>query len=406
MPIPTADSAAQRAAIVRANQDAKQLRVDPNAALPELPALRQVKQNLRVGTVNQRTFAARDPRVRGEIVSREGGTTLTEAAVARGLQWMAQHQHTDGSWSLHRFHRTPACRGQCQGQGRLQCDAAATALCLLPFLGAGQTHETGIYKQTVSKGLRWLVDHQSEDGDLRNGVRSNAGMYAHGQAAIVLCEAFALTRDEELRAAAQRAIDFIVKAQHREGGWRYQPAERGDTSVLGWQLMAMQSARAAELEVPIETWELANLYLDSVQSDDGARYAYQPKHRPTHVMTAEALLCRMYLGWGDDFAPLHEGVRYLLREHMPHPSRVNFYYWYYATQVLHHFGGKPWKTWNLKMRDILVDSQVKMGHASGSWDPRGDHSGQGGRLYTTALAVCTLEVYYRHAPIFRQLDLH
>jgi hypothetical protein len=71
---------------------------------------------------------------------------------------------------------------------------------------------------------------------------------------------------------------------------------------------------------------------------------------------------------------------------------------------MHHFGGKRWQKWNIAMRDVLVQSQQKRGHESGSWDPKGPHGSQGGRLYCTALAVCTLEVYYRHAPIFRQLE--
>lgn len=122
-------------------------------------------------------------------------------------------------------------------------------------------------------------------------------------------------------------------------------------------------------------------------------------------MTAEALLCRMYLGWTKDFAGLEQGVRYLVRDHMPSDAGTNFYYWYYATQVLHHFGGQQWQAWNLEMRDLLVESQIRRGHQAGSWDPVGDHTVEAGRLYSTALAVCTLEVYYRHAPIFRQLDL-
>ena len=59
------------------------------------------------------------------------------------------------------------------------------------------------------------------------------------------------------------------------------------------------------------------------------------------------------------------------------------------------------------MRDVLVNSQETRGHLAGSWSPRGDeHAGAGGRIYVTALATCTLEVYYRHLPLFRQLDLH
>jgi uncharacterized protein YfaS (alpha-2-macroglobulin family) len=114
-------------------------------------------------------------------------------------------------------------------------------------------------------------------------------MYAHGQATIVLCEAYAMEGDEALRDAAQKAVDFIVEAQHIEGGWRYSPGQPGDTSVLGWQLMALQSARAAGLNVPPETLELADQYLDSVQHNGGARYSYIRGQNPTHVMTAEAI---------------------------------------------------------------------------------------------------------------------
>ena len=58
--------------------------------------------------------------------------------------------------------------------------------------------------------MRWLIKHQKDDGDLRV-THGNSGMYAHGQATIVLCEAFAMTGDEELRVPAQKAIDFIVR---------------------------------------------------------------------------------------------------------------------------------------------------------------------------------------------------
>ena len=89
-----------------------------------------------------------------------------------------------------------------------------------------------------------MMQNQKPNGDLRANFPGQAGMYAHGQGAIVLCEALAMTGDEQLRDPAQRAIDFIENAQHRQGGWRYQPGQPGDTSVLGWHLMAIQSARS------------------------------------------------------------------------------------------------------------------------------------------------------------------
>jgi hypothetical protein len=392
----------QREAFVRADQEARELRLDPDADDPHLPDLDRIKQTIRQSSGIPRSLAVRDPRIRVEVVKREGGTTLTEAAVARGLRWLAKHQAANGSWSLDRYNRSSGCT--CSGTG-LHSDPAGTSLALLPFLGAGQTHLVGRYQNEVSRALRWLINQQKPSGDLRGDSRGNTGMYAHGQAAIVLCEAFLMTGDEALRAPAQKSIDFIVEAQHPGGGWRYSPGEAGDTSVVGWQLMALQSARAANLTVPDETLELASHYLDSVQYQGGSRYAYRPGNRPTEVMTAEALLCRIYLGWTQQTPGLNEGVQYLIDDALPDKGHTNFYYWYYGTQTLHHYGGQAWDRWNRRIREILVEKQKRRGHAAGSWDPEGPHANGGGRIYVTSLAICTLEVYYRHLPIFHQIEL-
>ena len=391
----------QRAEMEKASEEAREIREDQNPAV-ELPDVDLVRERLTAETSDRSHFIARDPRLRVEIVRREGGTTLTEAAVARGLSWLARHQNRDGSWSLEDYedsHR-PSNDG----------DAAATALALLPFLGAGQTHEYGRYKETVSAGLLWLLSRQKENGDLRAGMESQMGMYAHGQATIVLVEALALSGDERFRAPAQHAINFIVDAQHEQGGWRYRPGQAGDTSVLGWQLMALQSARSPglNLDVPDTALKLASYYLDLSSSAEGALYAYQPsqKNRPTETMTVEALLCRMYLGWPQNDARLAAGLKWASDRAMPSRREKNVYYWYYATQAFHNYGGEMWEDWNSEMQDVLVELQDTRGRNAGSWNPDGFEYGNiGGRIYVTALAVCTLEVYYRHLPIFRRIEL-
>ncbi len=391
-------------ALVAANQDARDLRLTDDQ-IPNLPSVEIIKQRLGKADGVHSSVIARDPRLRAEVVTKEGGTTLTEAAVARGLRWLAQHQNEDGSWSLNSFHRAAGCN--CSGQGSFG-KHPGTALAMLPFLGAGQTHLAGKYQGNVAKGLRWMLQNQRENGDLAGASHSNDHMYTHGQATIVLCEAFAMTGDEELRMPAQKAVDFIVDAQYNDGGWRYhpRPIAEGDLSVVGWQVMALQSARAAHLNVPDKTIGMADLFLDSVSSRDGARYAYMKRNSPTPTMTAEGLLCRIYLGWTKDKPGLGSGVAWLTeKDNLPSARRPNIYYWYYGTQTLHHYGGPEWEEWNLKMRDVLTGSQRTDGHAAGSWDPAGPHSGEGGRIYMTSLAVCSLEVYYRHLPIFRQLQI-
>ena len=395
LPIPPKDklkTEQQKKALMLADQDARELRIDPNTNDPSLPPLDTVKEIITNGSVVQRGFAARDPRVRVEMVQHEGGTTETEAAVARALRWIALQQNTDGGWGLN---------------GRRSSDAAATSLALMPYLGAGQTHLQGRYQQEVAQGLRWMLQKQKPDGSLSHGNSGNPQMYAHGQATIVLCEAFALTGDENFRRPAQKAVDFIVKSQGRDGGWRYKPREPvGDLSVVGWQLMALQSARTAGLTVPEHVLENGGHFLDSVQHSEGAQYYYMaPRKNPSETMTAEGLLSRMYLGWTKEDPGLVSGVDFLAENHLPQSGKPNIYYWYYGTQVMHHMGGENWDKWNKQMREILVRQQNKQGTKAGSWSFRSPHSQSGGDIYTTALATCTLEIYYRHAPLFKRIDL-
>jgi hypothetical protein len=384
---------ANREALVLANQDARQLQIDPDLPAPQMAPLGEIRELASSDDPVRRALAVRDPRLRVEVVKREGGTTLTEAAVSRGLRWLAQQQQRDGRWT----------------NGNPAYETANTALALLPFLGAGQTPTVGPYKDHVARGLRWLRSRQNPDGDLRGGTGQHPGMYAHGIASIVLCDAFALTGDEALRGPAERAVSFIVAAQNDKGGWRYMPRQDADLSVVGWQLMALQSARMARLNVPSETLELADQYLDSVSHEEGSLYSYQRQGgeaRPTPTMTAEGLLCRMYLGWRRDTPGLTRGVEWLAKHHLPNRREPNIYYWYYGTQVFHHFGGSEWDAWNTRMRDILVETQVTQGPHAGSWHPESDRWGSsGGRIFVTSLSVCALEVYYRHAPIYRQLKL-
>ncbi len=160
----------------------------------------------------------------------------------------------------------------------------------------------------------------------------------------------------------------------------------------------------AGLDVPKETLDRVSGYLDKASSD-GSLYAYQPGHHPDHVMTAEALLCRQYLGWNQYDPKLVAGVEYL-GSHLPNWLDRDVYYWYYGTQVMHHMGGAHWKRWNDSLRDMLVEHQEKGGPDKGSWDPKGKSPDawavrdQGGRLYVTCLSLYMLEVYYRHLPIY------
>lgn len=335
----------------------------------------------------------------------QGGTKHSERAVGAALNWLARHQSRDGSWGLADYRRQ--CKDPtCTGPGTFVGNSAATALALLPFLAAGQTHETkGPYRKTIYDGLYWLMRNQARTGDLSGLNPPN--MYAHGLATITLCEAYGLTHNKTIGKSAQQAVLFIQSAQHpATGGWRYQPGQEGDTSVLGWQVMALKSAQMAGLQVNPNAFEGAKRWLKSCSKGNGGQFAYLPENKPTPCMTAVGLLCLQYMGVKRTDPVLGEGVRVLM-DNLPDAPEAgrNLYYWYYATQVMHHVGGSDWDNWNRRMRRVLISTQSQKGCSEGSWDPdkptRDAWGESGGRLMVTSLATLTLEVYYRYLPLYK-----
>jgi len=327
-----------------------------------------------------------------------GTTSQRERAVAAALNWLARHQSPGGSWGLQEFSKQ--CKGTpCSGPGTFSSDAAGTALALLPFLAAGQTHETkGPYRKTVYDGLYWLMRNQKRTGDLSDGERTS--MYAHGMATIALCEAYGATKSKAIGKSAQQAIEFIERAQHpKTGGWRYQPGQEGDTSVLGWQLTALKSGEMAGLKVKPETLAGARRFLASVaKGEKGGQYAYLPDTAATPSMTAVGTLCSLFLGSKPQDPAIAEGVK-MLAANPPSLNPRNAYYVYYATHVMNRMDDAARTQWYRQLGDVLCGSQIRQGCAMGSWDPdkpAKDAWGEpGGRLYTTSLSALALESHYR-----------
>lgn len=347
-------------------------------------------------------FVGRTTATKAALLKRMGGTDESEAAVARGLVWLKNHQLPDGSWSFDHTH-SPECN--CTMPGRLANNLnGATAMALLAFLGAGQTHQEGEYQSVVRRGIDSLLKGGTPVGKgicFYGNLQGPPTYYTHGLVTIALSEAHAMTHDAELRPAVAGAVEFLVATQHSQGGWRYFPGQPGDTSVVAWELMALKSAQFSRIKVPPKVFGGIDRFLGSVSSMRGSQYAYTPERKniPTPSMTAAGLLCRMYLDWNETNGGLRAGIHFL-DEHGPEPD--DMYYNYYATQVLHHWGGDEWDRWNKVMREHLISTQIRRTHAAGSWDVADRHGNMGGRLYMTSLALLTLEVYYRHLPLYQR----
>jgi len=180
----------------------------------------------------------------------------------------------------------------------------------------------------------------------------------------------------------------------------------GDTSVTGWQLMALKSAQLAGLETRSSTVPLVNKFLDSVEDLDGAAYGYRTPNSARDSMSSVGLLCRMYLGWGKDKPALERGVKLLSQRGPSISDSADMYYNYYGTQIMRHWGGEEWERWNYRIRDWLIAKQSRKGHEKGSWfmndSQYAPKAAAGGRLYCTSMAAMILEVYYRTLPLYSE----
>jgi RNA polymerase sigma factor (sigma-70 family) len=343
------------------------LRGQPTAAVPPEPT--QPTQAGVIGVPAGQRDAAQTPPAPPARIQEVG----TAAAVENGLRWLVRQQTQDGGWKI---------------EGGAPNDVAATALALLPLLQAADGRDPARrlepHAEAVRRGLKYLAGMQKADGGF------DGGMYAHAMASWALADGYRLTSDAKLKQPAQLAIDYIVKAQHEGGGWRYAPGQAGDTSVTSWHVVALKRGEKAGLQVPAHAFDKAGTYLNSVTPDGGASYVYVPQAgqiKGTPAMTAGAVMCRQLLGWKPRDPVLLKGAA-TLEQNSPAPTLANAYYYHFATRAMHGTGGPEWEAWEPKMATILLGRQDR----DGSWSPAGDLFGQaGGRLMITSLSLMALE---------------
>jgi len=233
-----------------------------------------------------------------------------------------------------------------------------------------------------------------------------------------------MTKDSALKPYAQAAINYIQRTQGPNGSWGYGNTGNGDTSIVGWQIQALKAAKLGkDLVVDDRVIQKANKFLDfAAAGSRKSMYGYNDSAgaAPGTARTAVGLLCRYYISeWGPVHPGMIDGVGGLMKNGPLYPatgkptSVSNMYYYYYATQVVHFFEGPEWKNWNEGtekdgkrtggMRDWLISLQIKKdGPNMGSWDAEAGQMKTTGRLGTTCMCLLTLEVYYRHLPLYKR----
>ena len=346
--------------------------------------------------------------------------TENAAAIDRGLEYLARVQLDDGSWQFGNLRSTVDSRTE---SVMVRDDATATGLALLTYLGAGHDHLDDRYCFVIQDGLHFLARIQRQHGEFIRGgelpTEQITRFYSHGIATLALCEAYGMTGDEQLRAPAQRALDYLAGAQNPGiDGWRYLPGMNCDASVIGWQLAALRCGQLAGLSVRPETMTRIGECL-AMSRDKATRPGQQILHSqtlPSTVTTAVGLAVELHLGG----SPGDERLRPAAKELLANPPEVgdtpiagqsgaddnpqrDTYYWYYGSQAMHYLGGEDWQAWSQQLYPKLMQSQFRDGQLAGSWEAsRGGTEtspAYGGRLYVTAMNLLSLEIYNRNMPV-------
>ena len=299
-----------------------------------------------------------------------------EQAIERGLRYLAAKQNRNGSWG-DRHH------------------VAITSLSLMAFMLKGHFPKTGPHGPALEKALGFLLK-RADEGAGYLGTH-NQGMYEHGLATLALSEVWGMSDHKKIRDALKRAVDVILRAQNRDGGWRYHPRPvDADISVTVMQVVALASAAEAGILVPDEVIKKALAYVKRCQHRFDGGFGYQPGNTPRFSSSAAGLMSLLMCGERGT-KPVERGLSYLKRlpEGKFQKERWYLYGHYYAIQAMYQAGESHYKAWYPHIRDALLAKQKK----DGSWT---SPSGEGDPCYGTAMAILILGVPYRFLPIYQR----
>ncbi len=388
----------------------------------------------------------------GKVGGRRAGRAKVgkgiEQALEDGLEWLRDHQSDDGSWDPKNFylecdHEPPYATGE----GNPAHSVGVTGLALLAFLGFGDTMNDGTYKDNIRRGIGWLQRQQDPESGQIGPQSSKEWIYNHGIATLAMAEALYGAPSPLLKGKVQKAVDFIARARADYGAWRYEVPNLGtaDTSVTGWMVFALAAASDAKLKIDEGAFRGSLTFFDEV-TDGYGKTGYtklgegssRPRHllevfpaQETEAMTAVAVLCRVFIAnslglsleeaSGPDAASadlIELGVQRMVqilpewpKELLPTANNleqegeggIDMYYWYYGSYALYQLSEqypKAWRDWESALEKAVLPSQRKSPPCfKGSWDPLDPWGKEGSRVYSTALMVLCLEVYFRYGKV-------
>ena len=343
------------------------------------------------------------------------GDPTTEACVLKVLWWLKAKQHSDGSWK--------------GGQSAL----ANTALGVLTYLAHGEfPGSDSPYRKdfgpVMERALNYLiacVDTASKPVKMRG---ADSHEYAFLMATYALCEAYGMTRNDDVKDVALLCLERIVKGQSSTGGWDYNinpNSTRDDLSFAGWALQALKAGKMAGLEPEgLDACIKKAIRCLKQRNFKNGGFGYCAGQRPDG-MTATGCLVMQLLGYGaeSEVSKALDTMRNWKPAFVPkeladlhgHCKACPQYYSYYATQCKYQAGMRAgaskldestWFAWNKAMKALYpksiidlpekVKDSIGQEHKQGYFVNKDVHTTR--PYMDTCLAALQLMVYYRYLP--------
>jgi len=337
-------------------------------------------------------------------------TPQSEAALERGLKWLAANQGPEGNWTTN--------------------DLGLVSMGALAFFAAGHLPGHGPQGEPPQRALDYVISNAKPSG-LLNIADEKRGMYNHGLSTFVLGQVYGMSMDERVGPLLDRTLQLIAQTQCRDGGWDYvaRPQARGhDLSLAVMQAKALRSAVDSGLDVPPEVIELAIRSVREHYTPDGCprtadeetqkrfpgQFTYTKGGGSRSVaMAACGVVCLQEFAQYDDWR-IPKSMDFVckqIRDKCKGKSKdapFDAYTLYYVGQALYQVDGKQWRDHYPMLRDSLVACQVDApGNVKehGKWAANGRVGGKPGDLYMTSAACFILALPYRYLPILQEGEI-
>ena len=297
----------------------------------------------------------RTPEQRAGARSRYGMERSTNA-VACGLRWLLTQQQADGTFG-------PA-RAATVLENNSDTATARHALATLALLGEGSGPTTTDKERLAAAGRAVAALH----------VAPTCGPVPRALAALACVEG-ALLGVSEARVAEAALVDLAANL----------PSDPGAAGLGGFALLAVETARQADLLVPPRLLEHSRKTLGR----------QLPTNDHDVGRLGLAAFARLVLGYREN--PSTSNLVESLNGQRPTAAAGDALGWFFATLALREVGGNSWDSWNAALQTSLIGTFVDAGPGLARVPSTAVRYAPDD-IFATAISVLDLQVAYRYLP--------